>query len=193
MFCYNTAIPMTNLCLRRILTAFSFGLILTYSHASFGQDEPPAQPSKSEFWSKVQFGGGLGLAFGNGFTDITIAPGAIYNFNERFALGTGLQYSHIKQRDFYSSHLYGGSVIGLYNPIPQIQLSMELEQLRANVKYDAFGVEEEYNDDFWSTGLFVGAGYRAGNVTIGGRYNLLFKADRNVYSDAFMPFVRVYF
>jgi hypothetical protein len=35
----------------------------------------------------VQFGGGIGLGFGSGFTDISVAPSAIYNFNEYVALG----------------------------------------------------------------------------------------------------------
>jgi hypothetical protein len=31
------------------------------------------------------------------------------------------------------------------------------------------------------------------NVTIGARYNVLFDKDKNVYGEAFMPFVRVFF
>ncbi len=177
------------LLLLTILTSFS----LFINEDVHAQNEPEVPKAKSEFWKKVQFGGGLGLAFGNNYTDITIAPGAIYNFNEYVALGVGLQYSYIKQRDFYQSNLYGGSILALFNPIPQIQLSAEVEQLRANVTYASFGSTPEFDDDFWSTGLFVGAGYRAGNVTFGARYNLLHSTNRNVYNDAFMPFVRVYF
>jgi hypothetical protein len=47
----------------------------------------------------VQFGGGIGLGFGSGFTDISVAPSAIYNFNE-YVFGAGLQYKYLKQRDF---------------------------------------------------------------------------------------------
>ncbi|MBF6607186.1 MAG: hypothetical protein ITG00_00425 [Flavobacterium sp.] len=158
---------------------------------TYAQQDPDSTAVRSDFWRKVQFGGGLGLAMGSGYTDFLVAPGAIYNFNEKFAVGAGLQYSYIKQRDYFDSHMYGASVIGLYSPIPQVQLSLELEQLRVNLDYETLA--GEVNDDFWNTGLFVGAGYRAGNVTIGARYNLLFREDRNVYSDAFMPFVRAYF
>ena len=49
------------------------------------------------------------------------------------------------------------------------------------------------SDNFWNTGLFLGAGYRMENVTIGARYNVLFQEDKGVYGDALMPFVRVYF
>jgi hypothetical protein len=41
--------------------------------------------------------------------------------------------------------------------------------------------------------LFLGAGYNTGNVVLGVRYNVLFNENDYVYSDAFMPFIRVYF
>lgn len=79
-------------------------------------------------------------------------------------------------------------MIGLINPVEQIQLSAELEQLRVNTTY-----EDNFKDDFWNTALFLGVGYRTNNVTVGIRYNVLFNRDKNVYNEAFMPFVRVYF
>lgn len=178
---------------RLLFIAFLVGFLLFSTDVTQAQNQPSSPKTKSEFWQKVQFGGGLGLSFGNKYTDISIAPGAIYNFNEYVALGAGLQYSYIKQRDFYQSNLYGGSLLGLFHPIPQIQVSVEVEQLRANVSYEAFNTTPAFDDDFWSTGLFLGAGYRAGNVTIGARFNLLHDAKRNVYNEALMPFVRVYF
>ena len=145
---------------------------------------------KSEFWKKVQFGGGLGLGFGNNSTNISVAPSAIYNFNEKVALGLGVQYSYIRQKDFYTSHLYGGSIIGLVNPIQEIQLSAELEELRVNTDFDNSSFT---TDNFWNTALFLGAGYRTNNATIGVRYNVLHKDNNNIYTTAFMPFVRIYF
>ncbi len=41
--------------------------------------------------------------------------------------------------------------------------------------------------------LFVGAGYRNENITIGIRYNVLHKDSDNIYAEAFMPFVRIFF
>lgn len=145
---------------------------------------------KSEFWKKVQFGGGLGLGFGNNATNIALAPSAIYNFNEKIALGLGLQYSYIRQRDFYTSHLYGGSIIGLVNPIPEIQLSAELEELRVNTSFENTSIASE---DYWNTALFIGAGYRTNNITIGIRYNVLHNDNNAIYTSAFLPFVRVFF
>jgi hypothetical protein len=144
--------------------------------------------SSDDFWEKVQFGGGIGLSFGSGYTDIALSPSAIYNFNETFALGMSLQGGYISSKNYYKSYTYGGSLIGLINPIPQIQLSAELEQLRINTDY----IHLE-SDNFWNTALYLGAGYRSGNVTIGARYDVLHDDNKSIYSDAFMPFVRVYF
>lgn len=169
------------------LLVFIFGM-----ENSFAQSEQSVSTTqKSEFWSKVRFGGGFGLALGNNYTDITLAPGAIYDFNQYISLGFGIQGSYVKQKNFFESYIYGASMIVLGNPIPEIQLSAELEQLRVNTTY-----ENNFNsvkDNFWNTGLFLGAGYQTNNVTIGLRYNVLHNDNRNVYSEAWMPFVRVYF
>jgi hypothetical protein len=147
--------------------------------------------TKSDFWKHVQFGGGLGLGFGNGYADIMVAPSAIYNFNSYFSAGLGAQYNYVKQQNFYSANMYGGSLIALFHPIEELQISSELEQLRVNRTFeDSFGSEKQ---DFWNTALFLGAGYRNQNVTIGIRYNVLHKDRDNIYAEAFMPFVRIYF
>ncbi|MDI5897846.1 hypothetical protein [Flavobacterium yafengii] len=164
-------------------------IILFFSSCLLAQQNAPTPKTQNQFWRNVQFGGGIGLGFGSGYTDIALAPSAIYNFNEYAALGVGLQYKYLKQRDYYASHLYGGSVIGLFNPIHEIQLSAELEQLRVNVNLDG---SNSNSQDYWNTGLFLGAGYRSGNATIGARYNVL-NDKNNIYGSAFMPFIRVYF
>lgn len=170
---------------------FSFLLPVT-AQTSTNQYSQPQQ--KSEFWQKVRFGGGFGLNIGSGFTDITIAPSAIYEINEYIATGIGLQGSYIRVKprssvfEDYKAFTYGGSWLVLVNPIQEVQLSAELEQLRVNVNYD-----DGFSDNFWNTALFIGGGYRAQNVTIGVRYNVLHNSNKNIYSEAFMPFVRVYF
>ena len=172
-------------------TAFSV-LLFSFTIANFAQVTPTTEPEKrNSFWKDVQFGGGLGLGIGNGYTDITVAPSAIYNFNQYVSLGLGLQYSLLKQKDLYTSNLFGGSIIGLVNPIEEIQLSVELEEMNVSTKYQYVG--GNVNDSFWNTALFLGAGYRMENITVGARYNVLFDKDKSVYGEAFMPFVRVYF
>ena len=113
---------------KRVTFVFFILIRLAVSAQETQQTKP-----KSEFWSKVQFGGGFGLGFGSGFTNIAVSPTAVYNVNQYVSVGAGLQYSFLKQSGFYTSHMYGGSVIALFNPIEEIQLSTELEQLRVNV------------------------------------------------------------
>jgi hypothetical protein len=169
----------------------SFLVIITvfFSSCLFAQQNDVPVQLENQFWRNVQFGGGIGLGFGSGYTDISVAPSVIYNFNEYVALGVGLQYKYLKQKDFYASHLYGGSAIGFFNPLPEIQLSAELEQLRVNVNLDGSNSNSE---NYWNTALFIGAGYRSGNATIGARYNVLTDKN-NIYGSAFMPFIRFYF
>lgn len=174
--------------LRNLIALFIF---LINSNSINAQDTTTPKP-ENNFWNKVQFGGGLGLGIGSGYTDITVAPSAIYNFNELFSLGTGLQGSFISQKDIFKSTVVGVNVIGLFNPIEQVQLSLEVEQVNVSTKFQSV-TNTTLKNNFWNTGLFIGAGYRTNNVTIGARYNLLFDKDKSVYSDALMPFVRVYF
>jgi hypothetical protein len=149
--------------------------------------------NNANFWDKVQFGGGLGLGFGSGYTNISVMPSAIYNINEVVAMGVGLQFGYLYQKNYYESFVYGGSFITLVNPIPQLQLSAELEQVRVDTDYEENYYHPGYSDAYWNTALYLGAGYRTGNVTIGARYDVLYDPNKSLYGSGFMPFVRVYF
>ncbi len=150
-----------------------------------------AQQQDRPFWQNVRFGGGLGLSFGNNITAVNVAPSAIYQFDAQFALGAGLNASYLRRRDVYNSWILGGSLIGLFNPIPEIQLSAELEQNNVDINFEeTFGSADE---NYWYTALFVGAGYRTGNVTFGIRYDLLYDEEESIYADPWLPFVRFYF
>ena len=87
---------------------------------------------ESNFWEHVRFGGSLGLSTSNDFFTLGVAPSAIYEFNQQFALGVSLNYTYNRLKNQYKSNIYGGSILGLFHPIPEIQLSAELEQLRVN-------------------------------------------------------------
>jgi len=162
---------------------------LLFSTVSFGQIGIQAHP-KNNFWDHVRFGGGLGIGFGNGYFSGTISPSAIYDFNRYFSAGPALQFSY-QSGDNFNTTLYGASLVTLFNPIPEIQLSAELEQLRVNQTIELDG--GNFEDNFWNTALFTGVGYRNGNITIGVRYNVLFKDEEDIYSTAWSPFIRFYF
>jgi long-subunit fatty acid transport protein len=162
-------------------TFLALFIIILYANFALAQNS-------NVFSDRIHFGGSLGLSIGNGFTNIMIAPSVIYDVNQYFSTGVGLQGSYVNWQNNFESYIYGASLIGLINPIEQIQLSAELEQLRVNATYS-----DNFKDNFWHTALFVGAGYRTNNATIGVRYNVLFKESNNVYNEAFMPFLRVFF
>lgn len=162
-------------------------VLFSFHHLSAQQQTITSSP-QNNFWEKVQFGGGLGLSFASGYTDVSISPSAIYNINSIVAVGTSLQLGYVSVKNNYTSTIYGASLIGLINPIPEIQLSAELEEINVNNNYKSYG-----SDSFWNTSLYLGGGYRTGNVTIGVRYNVLFDKNKSYYNDPFMPFVRVYF
>lgn len=164
-----------------ILFLFAFNPLLAQ-----GPTYTTNQPSN--FWRNVQFGGGIGLGFSSGYTDIFLAPSAIYNFNPIVATGVGLNLNYVSSKNYYTSFVYGISTIVLVNPIPQIQLSIGLNESRVNYQEEGFG---NYSEDYWDTSLIIGAGYRTGNVTIGIGYNLL--QNDHYDTEPFVPFVRAYF
>jgi len=170
---------------------FLLGLLFGTPFFISAQEKPMPKAYTDSFWDHVQFGGGFGLNMGNGYTDITVAPSAIYNFNNYFSLGSGLQYSHIKQKNYYNSNIVGGSIIGLFNPIEEAQISLELEGVHVTNTYSTF--YDNAKKSFWNTGLYIGLGFRSDNITIGGRVNVLYDKNKDLYDSAFMPFIRAYF
>ncbi len=166
-------------------------IVITFAFLIFGWNTSNAQNQQSEFWNNVRYGGGIGLNFGNGFFTGTIAPSAIYEFNDQFALGMGLNATFNNQRDVFKTTVLGGSAIGLYNIIPELQLSAEFEQLNVSRRYDIR--VDLPNDNYWSPALFLGAGFRNGNVIFGMRYNVLHDDEKSIYIDPWVPFVRFFF
>ncbi|UWX55453.1 alpha-ketoglutarate decarboxylase [Maribacter litopenaei] len=146
--------------------------------------------NNSNFLNRVRFGGSLGLGFFNGGFNASVSPSAIYPFTNEFSAGASLNFNYAKFNDD-KLLAYGGSIISLYNPIPELQLSAEFEQLRINRTYEA--IPNYIEDNYWSPALFIGAGYSSYNVTVGLRYNLLYRENESIYANALLPFIRVYF
>ncbi|APX99241.1 alpha-ketoglutarate decarboxylase [Lacinutrix venerupis] len=146
--------------------------------------------AKNNFWEHVRFGGGLGLSTGNNIFSATVAPSAIYDFDSQFSLGVGLNYTYFSRKNIAKSTILGGSIIGLFNPIQEIQLSGEFEQNHVSRNFDNPAIVD---DEYWVSSFFIGAGYRTNNITIGVRYDVLYDEDKSIYANAWAPFVRVYF
>lgn len=145
---------------------------------------------QNDFFQKVRFGGSLGASFSDGFFNGFIAPKAIYDFNRYASAGAGLLGSYSNSTR-YRAYTAGGSILGLFHPIPALQFSTELEELYVSKDFKLDGANKR--DSYWYPALFLGLGYRTGNVTVGIRYDVLYDADKSIYGDALMPFVSVYF
>lgn len=171
-----------------IKTKLSIVFLLFFTLFSFAQDSS----TKNKFWNNVEFGGGLGLNFGDGFFSTAVSPNALYRFSPYIATGVGLNFSYSSQKDIFKSTVLGGSVIGLFNPYELVQISTEFEQLHVSRDFNQNFVSNP-DDDYWYPALFLGLGYSSNNVTIGIRYDLLYDDDKSIYSEAWMPFVRFYF
>lgn len=170
-----------------------FSLLLLSTAVLNAQNDKIDPPkTKSDFWKKVRFGGGIGLGTGNGFFSATLAPSAIYQFNDSFALGVGLNGTYSSRKNQFNSTILGASIISLYSPIREIQLSAEFEELNVNRTFKgSFSSLED--DNYWYPALFVGGGYRTSFATIGVRYDLLYDESTSVFQNAWVPFIRVYF
>lgn len=141
---------------------------------------------QSGFWQNVRFGGGFGLSFGN-TTTIAISPSAIYDFDNGFALGAGLNYTH-SSTGANKANLYGISALALYNvPLVNLQISSEFEQLFVSRRIN--NISDNYN----YPALHLGLAYRRGRASIGFRYDILYSDTKSVYSSAISPIFRFYF
>jgi len=150
-----------------------------------------AQNQSGSFTSHLRFGGGIGLSFGSDFFSGSISPNVLYQFNPSFGVGVGLNGAYSSLKNQYSATIIGGSVLALYNVIPEIQLSAEFEESNIARKY-TFS-EGNYKETYWYPAMLVGVGFHTHNVTAGIRYDLLFDRDKSIYANAYAPFVRVYF
>ena len=178
----------------KLQITYILALILINCFTAYGQEQPTdKQESKNKFWNKVNFGGNLGLNFGNNRTNIVVAPSAIYNFNNQIAAGTSLSFGYNSFNDSFNTKLYnyGASLIGLYSPVKTLQLSTEFEFTFVEQVTTINNEKSNYNWNYPS--LFLGAGYRFQNIVVGARFDVLHKEGRSIYASAFNPFARVFF
>ena len=141
---------------------------------------------QSDFWKKVQFGGGFSLGLGSQ-TTLGISPNAIYNFDNGFALGTGLSYLYANIEETTTS-VYGVSILSFYQ-IPKIdlQLSSEFDYNFASQKNNF----ERITTNF--PALHLGLAYNKGRFAVGVRYDVLYDKNKSFFASPISPIVRFYF
>lgn len=141
---------------------------------------------KTDFWDRVQFGGGFTLGFGDQ-TTVGISPSAIYNFDNGFALGAGLGYLYSEINDF-STSVYSTSLISLYQTKFNIQLSGEFDYYFAQQQTQNLNT---FNSNF--PALHLGIAYNQNRFAVGIRYDVLYDENKSVFASPISPVVRFYF
>ena len=67
---------------------------------------------------------------------------------------------------------------------------LEFAQLRVSTKLEI----DDSKRNYWDSALFVGAGLSVTKkITIGAKYNFLYKEDESIYSSPVIPFVNISF
>ncbi len=146
--------------------------------------------SAKEKNNKVRFYGGFGLSFSNQAFLVQFQPGLLYEASGQLHFGGGLYYSYYSNKSLSGtakSHIYGGSLIGAFLPVNELEASLEFQYLFVNQTY----LNNTTNRQIPS--LYIGAGYRTRHMVIGFRYDVLFNEENSIYDSPFQPFVRIYF
>ena len=170
-------------------TVFLF-IILGLSAHSYVFAQSPNNLREPSFFDNVRFGGSLGASFSENAFSAYLAPKAVYDFNRLTSTGIGIAGSYTNA-DNFSAHSFSSSLIGLLRPVRNIQLSAELEENYVSRSWELEGANRK--DSYWYPALFLGAGYTAGQVTAGIRYDVLYDDQKSIYGSALMPFISFYF
>ena len=183
LFFWKTLI-FTSLIMVSVQTAFS--QTYTDSITKNSTDTIPLVKPK-----KLQFGCGFGLSFVGG-TNISLSPNLTYSLNDKVALGAGIQGSYSGIKNLQNTTTIGANILGQYKPTKKIQTLLEFAQLRVSTKKDT--EMDKSTRSYWDSALMVGAGYSiTPKISVGAKYNLLYKEGESVYTSPIIPFVNISF
>ncbi|MBT8266481.1 MAG: hypothetical protein KJO41_02945 [Bacteroidia bacterium] len=168
-----------------------FSLMLLSENINAQTTQVAVVDSSSVESSRLKFACGFGLNFVGG-TNISLSPNLVYKVSDKVSFGAGLQGSYNAIKDLQKTSTIGANVISFYNPSKTFTMLLEFVELNVTTKRET--PEGEIKNNFWDSALFVGAGVNiTRKVTIGAKYNLLYKEDESVYTSAIIPFVNITF
>jgi hypothetical protein len=152
---------------------------------------PPAGVEKESIWSRMYFGGTVGLSFGDYFR-ISVQPLVGYRVTPKFSVGGKVGYEYIKDKRYsetFTSNNYGGSVFSRYRIVPPVYAHGEF----AYISYE-YKTSEVSSDRSWVPFLFLGGGYvqsmgRNASVFFEVLFDVL-QSDKSPYKD-WEPFISV--
>ncbi|WP_395059736.1 hypothetical protein [Flavobacterium sp.] len=140
---------------------------------------------------KLKFGCGFGLNFVGG-TNISISPNLTYSLSDKIAIGGGLQASYAAIKNVQNTTTFGANLLGQYKPVKKIMILLEFAELNVSTKKTT--PTEQSTNSYWDSALFVGAGFTiTSKITVGAKYNFLYKEGKSVYTSPVIPFVNITF
>jgi len=174
-----------------IISLFVFsGSIFSQTEKNIDADKVTDTSSIKE-QKRLKFGIGFGLNF-VGSTNISLSPNLMYAVSDKVILGVGIQGSYSSIKNVQNTTTFGGNVLFQFNPIRKLSTLLEVVQLRVSTKTET--ELDNSTNKYWDTALFVGAGFNiTSKITIGAKYNLLYKEDESVYTSPVVPFVNITF
>lgn len=140
--------------------------------------------------TRMRFYGGFGLGFTASGFYVDLQPGLIYRIAQGLYAGSNLQLTYQSVRSYgIRSHyfVYGADALMAYLPWQYFEFSLDYQYLFVRKSVGNTSTRWEV------PAFYLGAGYRAQNVVIGLRYDLLYDPNKSIYPSAFTPYVRVYF
>lgn len=168
------------------------------SFAQVNEKDKKDDTKKKGFWSKVVFGGNIGLQFGT-ITLIDISPNVGYLISPRLMAGLGLTYQYYKSNlNYYkiTSNIFGIRTFANYTVIDNIGQNLPIKSnfsLYTHVEYEALNLDHDFSvtasintvKRFWLHGVLVGGGLKQ---PIGKRSSFNIEILYNLTADSRTPY-----
>jgi len=157
-----------------IVFALSFFTINAQTYSGYQTRRTQAtEPVMGFDKSKLTFGGGLGMQFGD-YTLINFAPQVGYNFSDMFNAGAGISYTFYKDDYRYGGikydekrHYAGFNLYARFYPVQYIVLMVQPEASRM---WRSVG---DFNENKFVPSVILGGGVRLGPVSMMIKYDVV--------------------
>lgn len=143
-------------------------------NTSSAKPKVASQPKASSFDKrKLEFGGALGLQFGN-YTTINVSPQVGYGFSKYLSAGVGIGYTYFKEdRNNFdiSEHFASFNLYGNFYPVEFIVVSVrpEISRMWQNIEYNR--TSTSYSK--FVPSVVLGAGVRFGPLMAQIKYDVV--------------------
>lgn len=134
------------------------------------------KPKNSFDLSRLTFGGGIGLQFGD-YTAVNIAPQIGYDFSKYINAGAGLSYTYYREKFDHdnikrSSHYFGFNVYTRIYPVEYlvVMVQPEINRMWRTDEYRREGIKNK--EEKFIPVCLVGGGLRLGPMTAMIQYDI---------------------